>query len=150
MESHAALALWQHTGNTLVWSVHVGALEMRERVAFSAMKPLKHVLALNADAPLDHALIRTVLHSGYSRLPVYFDGTPSNLTHYVLTRDLLAAAYLLPAYQQAAGHSGYPALTDPEGSAHGGKRSAVAAAAAKEVVLVRDVRLWPLARWVYP
>ncbi|KAF6253868.1 hypothetical protein COO60DRAFT_1273472 [Scenedesmus sp. NREL 46B-D3] len=66
-----------------------GALDLTSKTALSAMTPIHKVFMLSEDAVLDEALVRRVLQSGHSRLPVYRGSNEQDVVGLVLVKELL-------------------------------------------------------------
>ncbi|XP_002530605.2 DUF21 domain-containing protein At2g14520 isoform X1 [Ricinus communis] len=65
-----------------------GALELTEKTAKDAMTPISETFSIDINAKLDSALMRFILESGHSRVPVYHEN-PRNVIGLVLVKNLL-------------------------------------------------------------
>jgi hypothetical protein len=57
----------------------IGALDLTTKIAYRAMTPLANLVALSTADRLDDATLIRILESGHSRIPVYREGSPSDL-----------------------------------------------------------------------
>lgn len=66
-----------------------GALALKAKKVSEVMTPIKDVLMLPSTAVIDQTTLMNVLHSGYSRVPIY-DGRRDNITGVLHVKELAA------------------------------------------------------------
>ncbi|GIL99315.1 hypothetical protein Vretimale_4509 [Volvox reticuliferus] len=69
--------------------VITGALDLTSKVAYRAMTPLDKVFMLSSSDRLNEATLRSILHSGHSRIPVHREGDRGDVVGLVLVKELL-------------------------------------------------------------
>ena len=67
------------------------ALSLKDTYVEEVMAPIQSVFMLDADTVLDHAVVKQISRSLYSRVPV-FSGAKSNVIGIILVHDVLLAA----------------------------------------------------------
>jgi len=66
-----------------------GALSLSNKPAFMAMTPLQICFMLPSDTLLDRKVIRSIVESGYSRIPIHVPGRREDIIGLIITKELL-------------------------------------------------------------
>jgi metal transporter CNNM len=66
-----------------------GAMDLTQKTAWQAMTPLEAVFAVSADAIVDETLVRSILSTGHSRIPVHEGSDKRRLTSVLLVKELV-------------------------------------------------------------
>jgi metal transporter CNNM len=66
-----------------------GALSLSNKPAFMAMTPLSIVFMLPSDTVLDRTIIRSIVESGYSRIPIHVPGRREDIVGLIIAKELL-------------------------------------------------------------
>ncbi|KAF5451168.1 hypothetical protein F2P56_031454 [Juglans regia] len=68
-------------------TIITGALDMTQKRAIDAMKPISEIFSLDRDSKLDEQTMGLILSKGHSRVPIY-SGSPKNIVGLILVKDL--------------------------------------------------------------
>ncbi|QDZ19602.1 DUF21 domain-containing protein [Chloropicon primus] len=66
-----------------------GALSLSNKPAFMAMTPLSISFMLPSDTVLDRAVIKSIVESGYSRIPIHVPGRREDIIGLIIAKELL-------------------------------------------------------------
>lgn len=66
-----------------------GALSLSNKPAFMAMTPLSISFMLPSDTVLDRGVIRSIVESGYSRIPIHVPGRREDIIGLIIAKELL-------------------------------------------------------------
>ena len=64
-------------------------LDLKEKPVGSIMTPIKDVFTMSEDTVLDEKTTDVILHAGYSRIPIYAPGEPTNFVGMLLVKILI-------------------------------------------------------------
>lgn len=66
-----------------------GALSLSNKPSFMAMTPLSITFMLPSDTVLDRKIIRSIVESGYSRIPIHVPGRREDIIGLIIVKELL-------------------------------------------------------------
>ncbi|KAF5837766.1 hypothetical protein DUNSADRAFT_3909 [Dunaliella salina] len=69
--------------------VITGALDLTNKIAYRSMTPLDKVFMLSTDDVLNDRMLRAIVESGHSRVPIHRAGDKSDLVGLILVKELL-------------------------------------------------------------
>ena len=65
-------------------------LDLKEKKVSEIMTPIDAVFTLSADKILDEKTVEDIFNSGFSRIPIYLPGQPTNYIGMLLVRVLIS------------------------------------------------------------
>ncbi len=70
-------------------TIITAVLDLKEKSVSSIMTPMDDVFTMAADTVLDEAMVDRILKEGYSRIPIYQPGNPTNFVGMLLVKILI-------------------------------------------------------------
>lgn len=70
-------------------TIITAVLDLKDKSVASIMTPIEDVFIMAADTILDERMVDTILKEGYSRIPVYEPGNPTNFVGMLLVKILI-------------------------------------------------------------
>ncbi|BFZ53888.1 cell agglutination protein Mam3 [Savitreella phatthalungensis] len=70
-------------------TIITAVLDLKEKNVDRIMTPIEDVFTMSADTILDERMVDTILREGYSRIPVYQPGNPTNFVGMLLVKILI-------------------------------------------------------------
>lgn len=70
-------------------TIITAVLDLKDKSVASIMTPIEDVFTMSADTILDEPMVDTILKEGYSRIPIYQPGNPTNFVGMLLVKILI-------------------------------------------------------------
>ncbi|ORY80028.1 hypothetical protein BCR37DRAFT_388387 [Protomyces lactucae-debilis] len=70
-------------------TIITAVLDLKDKSVGSVMTPIEDVFTMSADTILDEPMVDTILKEGYSRIPIYQPGNPTNFVGMLLVKILI-------------------------------------------------------------